>query len=72
MLKIYIVSSFATALVINLPKFLEVYFMGNDQFVAFFVYYNFLAIPILLQLIPNIIIFVYGFKTIKAMRYTTG
>ena len=71
-LKVYIGCAFATGLVINLPKFLEVYFMGNDQFVTFFVYFNFLAIPILLQGIPNIIILFYGFKTIKAMRNTPG
>jgi hypothetical protein len=71
MLKIYLGCAFVIAIVINLPKFLEMHFMSNDQFVTFFVYYNFCAIPVLLQVIPDIVIVYYGFRIIKQIQLTT-
>ncbi len=72
MLYVYIGCALAIAILMNLPRFLEFHFYGNDQFVTFYAYYNFLAIPILLQVIPNIIIFFYGFKILQAIRLPSG
>jgi len=69
---VYIGCALAIAILMNLPRFLEIHLYENVQFVTFYAYYNFLAIPILLQVIPNIIIFFNGFKILQAMRLPTG